>query len=78
MNRKIASIVLGGLIGGAFDIAYAIIFSNLRSGVAPSRILQSVASGLLGSDAYTGGSRERFRRLLTEQVRVSDLVAGSP
>jgi len=55
MNRKIASIVLGGLIGGAFDIAYAVIFSNLRSGVAPSRILQSVASGLLGSDAYTGG-----------------------
>ena len=31
MNRKISSIVLGGLIGGAFDIAYAIIFSNLRS-----------------------------------------------
>jgi hypothetical protein len=55
MNRKIAAIVVGGLIGGAFDIAYAIIFSNLRSGVAPSRILQSVASGLLGSDAYTGG-----------------------
>jgi len=56
MNRKIASIVLGGLVGGAFDIAYAIIFSNLRSGVAPSRILQSVASGLLGSDAYSGGT----------------------
>lgn len=56
MNRKIASIVLGGLVGGTFDIAYATIFSNLRSGVAPSRILQSVASGLLGSDAYTGGT----------------------
>ena len=56
MNRRISSIILGGLVGGAFDIAYAIIFSNLRSGVAPSRILQSVASGLLGSDAYTGGT----------------------
>jgi hypothetical protein len=56
MNRKINAIVVGGLIGGAFDIAYAIIFSNLRSGVAPSRILQSVASGLLGSDAYSGGT----------------------
>jgi uncharacterized membrane protein YagU involved in acid resistance len=55
MNRKISSIVLGGLVGGAFDIAYAVIFSNLRSGVAPSRLLQSVASGLLGSDAYNGG-----------------------
>jgi uncharacterized membrane protein YagU involved in acid resistance len=56
MNRKIAPIVLGGLVAGAFDITYAIIFSYLRSGVAPSRILQSVASGLLGSDAYTGGA----------------------
>lgn len=56
MNRKISSIVLGGLVGGACDIAYAIIFSNLRSGVAPGRILQSVASGLLGSDAFTGGT----------------------
>ncbi|MES2127584.1 MAG: hypothetical protein V4463_09955 [Pseudomonadota bacterium] len=51
MNRFV---VLGGLIGGAFDISYAIIYSSLR-GVAPERILQSVASGLLGKDAFTGG-----------------------
>ena len=47
-------VVLGGLIGGAFDICYAIIYSSLR-GVAPERVLQSVASGLLGKEAFAGG-----------------------
>ena len=40
--------------------------------------VMTYAAGRELCDAYTGGSRERFRRLLTEQVRVSDLVAGSP
>lgn len=46
---------LGALVAGAFDISYATSFSYFRSGVAPSRILQSVASGVLGPDAYQGG-----------------------
>ena len=40
---------------GVLDIAYAIAFSYWRSGTAPSRVLQSVASGALGRDAYAGG-----------------------
>ena len=48
-RRALSSIVLGGLIAGAFDITYAIVFSFWRSGVAPSRVLQSVASGLPGT-----------------------------
>lgn len=48
------AIVIGGLIAGAFDIAYAIVFSGLH-GVPAIRILQSVASGLLGTAAYDGG-----------------------
>lgn len=48
---------LGALVAGTFDISYAIIFSYFRSGVAPSRILQSVASGALGRAAYDGGAR---------------------
>jgi uncharacterized membrane protein YagU involved in acid resistance len=55
-RRALSSIVLGGLVAGAFDITYAIVFSYLRRGVPPSRVLQSVASGLLGSDAYQGGA----------------------
>ena len=48
------AILVGGLIGGAIDITYAVGFSALR-GVAPMRILQSVASGLLGASAFEGG-----------------------
>ena len=48
------AILVGGSIGGALDITYATVFSALR-GVAPMRILQSVASGLVGGSAYTGG-----------------------
>ena len=55
MNRKVAAILTGGLIAGVMDISYAVLYSYFRSGVAPTRLLQSVASGLLGSEAYTGG-----------------------
>lgn len=53
-NRAAQAILWGGLIAGAIDISYAIGFSATR-GVPPTRILQSVASGLLGSPAYQGG-----------------------
>jgi uncharacterized membrane protein YagU involved in acid resistance len=54
-RRALSSIVLGGLVAGVFDITYATVFSYFRSGVPPMRILQSVASGLLGSEAFEGG-----------------------
>lgn len=50
-------LILGAVVAGTFDITYAIVFSSFRSGVTPSRILQSVATGLLGRAAYNGGSR---------------------
>ena len=55
-KRALSSILLGGLVAGVFDITYAVVFSYLRRGVAPSRVLQSVASGLLGPAAYDGGA----------------------
>jgi hypothetical protein len=57
MRRQLspfAAILIGGAIAGALDITYAIGFSALR-GVAPIRILQSVASGLVGAPAFEGG-----------------------
>lgn len=54
-NRAAQAILWGGLIAGAIDISYAVGFSATR-GVPPTRILQSVASGLLGSPAYQGGA----------------------
>jgi hypothetical protein len=50
------AILAGGGIAGAFDITYAIVYSAVR-GMAPQRLLQSVASGLLGTAAYEGGAR---------------------
>jgi hypothetical protein len=57
MRRQSAAyaIVVGGLIAGAIDIIYALTFTILRGG-APTRLLQSVASGLLGSAAFQGGT----------------------
>lgn len=50
----VTAILVGGTIAGTFDIAYAILFSAFR-GVSAVRVLQSVASGLLGWSAYGGG-----------------------
>lgn len=48
-------ILTGGLIAGTLDITAAIVVYAFR-GVRPVRILQSVASGLLGPAAFTGGA----------------------
>lgn len=49
-------LVVGWLVAATCDICYATGFSYLYRGTAPSRILQSVASGVLGQDAYQGGA----------------------
>jgi hypothetical protein len=49
-------IALTALLIGTLDIADAIIFYAIR-GVAPIRILQGIASGLLGRTAFSGGAR---------------------
>ena len=46
---------MGGLIAGTLDISYACIYSYLKRGTSPVRILQSVARGALGARAFTGG-----------------------
>lgn len=55
LSRGIRTMLLGGLIAGLCDITYAVGFSAWR-GVAPARVLQSVASGLLGARAFEGGA----------------------
>jgi len=44
----------GGLIGGVLDISDALLFYGTR-GVLPQRLLQGIASGLLGARALQGG-----------------------
>jgi hypothetical protein len=48
------ALLLGTLAVGVLDILDALIFFSLR-GVSPIRILQSIASGVLGRTAYQGG-----------------------
>ncbi|HJQ34754.1 MAG TPA: hypothetical protein VJ866_21575 [Pyrinomonadaceae bacterium] len=52
--RAARAILWGGLLAGLGDITFAFVVSGLR-GVGPVRVLQSVASGLLGEAAKEGG-----------------------
>ena len=54
MNQATKAILLGGLACGILDITQAFIGWGLE-GVAPIRILQSVASGVLGRASFQGG-----------------------
>jgi uncharacterized membrane protein YagU involved in acid resistance len=47
-------VAVGGSIAAALDITFAITFAAFN-GLPPERLLQSVASGLIGKAAYTGG-----------------------
>lgn len=51
------AILWGGLIAGCMDITAACISTGLQSGRSPQFVLQSVASGILGTDSYSGGLR---------------------
>lgn len=50
------AILLSGLLIGMADAAAAMISAYLSSGVSPHRVWQYVASGAIGSRAYTGGT----------------------
>jgi hypothetical protein len=50
------AIALGTFVVGCADALDAMLFFGLRNGVAPGRIFQSIASGLLGQAAYAGGT----------------------
>lgn len=53
--RWIAPVFGGGILAGAIDLTYACTYHGLVSGVPPMRILQSIASGLLGTESFQMG-----------------------
>jgi hypothetical protein len=55
--RALQVILCGGLVAGTLDLTAACVTSWLRAGVSPVRVMQSVASGLLGAASYTGGAK---------------------
>ncbi|MEO8739600.1 MAG: hypothetical protein ABI537_07855 [Casimicrobiaceae bacterium] len=52
--RPYLAVVAGGLAAGIFDIVYAFVLSGMHGG-NPLGLLQSIASGVLGAQAYKGG-----------------------
>jgi hypothetical protein len=54
-RKALLTILVAGLVAGAFDITYACVFSYVRRGVTPGAVLRSVASGALGPSARDGG-----------------------
>lgn len=68
------AILFGTLIAGAMDITAACLTWVFR-GVPASRILQSVASGLLGRDAYGGGASSAALGLLLHFMIMGVIVA---
>jgi hypothetical protein len=66
--------VYGGLAVGVLDILDAFIFFGLR-GAAPIRILQSIASGLLGRSAFQGGMATAALGLFLHFVIAFGIVA---
>lgn len=50
-------IFLGGLIAGTLDLTAACVTAWLRAGVGPVRVMQSIASGLLGAESFNGGAK---------------------
>ena len=54
-GRRVALVFAGGVVAGALDITYAWVFWAIKADVSAMRIFQSVATGVLGKDAFTGG-----------------------
>lgn len=52
--RGLQAVLFGGLLAGALDLAAACVNSGLS--VSPVRVLQAIASGLLGAESYAGGA----------------------
>jgi hypothetical protein len=56
-SNALCPIAIGGAAAGVLDISAAFVNAGLQAGRSPMFVLQSVASGLLGSESYKGGLR---------------------
>lgn len=53
-RRALGIVAIAGVVAGCLDLVYAFVYFGFR-GVTPVRILQSIATGLLGRASYGGG-----------------------
>jgi len=56
LRRPVRAVLAGGALAGSLDIVAAFAIASYRGGT-PVRVLQSIASGLMGTAAFQGGSR---------------------
>lgn len=56
LPRAADVIVGGGFAAAALDIVNAMVFWNLYAGTKPATILQSIAAGIQGKEAFSGGA----------------------
>lgn len=56
MIRPLETILWGGAAVAILDIANAMTFWAIYNGATPQVILQSIAAGLIGQDAFSGGA----------------------
>ena len=76
--KIIWAILLGGLAAGALDILYAFIaYGPLTYGVAPERVLHSVAAGWIGRDASRAGGMETALLGLGLHFLIATLMAAA-
>jgi hypothetical protein len=68
------AILWGGLLCGAFDIAAAFVIYGAM-GLRPMRLLQGIASGLLGPRAFSGGMATALLGLFFEFVIATGAAA---
>ena len=54
-HKAFETILIGGALGGIGDGLDAVAYYNWASGVAPARLFQHIASGLLGARSFSGG-----------------------
>jgi hypothetical protein len=55
-RSPLAVVLLGGFVLGTLDLVFAFSFWGALRGVAPDRILQSIAAGMQGKAAFDGGA----------------------
>jgi uncharacterized membrane protein YagU involved in acid resistance len=61
---RINVLIAGGVVVGILDLLDAVVFFGVRNGVAPMRICQSIAAGLQGRAAFSGGAASAALGLL--------------
>ena len=74
--RALHVVFFGGMAAATLDIINALLFWHFHSGAPPAVILQAIAAGLLGPDAFAGGKGTAALGLLLHYVIAFGMAAA--